>query len=205
MPRKSVHAHQDGKLPTSQKVIYGFPRGTTQGMALLLQTTVRFFYIEGLGLKAESMAVAIAVCKSLDFLIGFAVGYATDNLKSRWGRRKPFIAVGFPLWIAVMLAINNPPESLGRQTSNTTSLGGGVCTGPALLGNCSAMAACLSRHGAGGTTLRDYIGVDGDTGYFQQDLAAYGRTDQMCPRGCGPIRREVIGQRSTFFCPVCQR
>ena len=58
---------------------------------------------------------------------------------------------------------------------------------------------------AGGTTLRDYIGVDGDTGYFQQDLAVYGRTDRMCPRGCGPIRREVIGQRSTFFCPVCQR
>ncbi len=58
---------------------------------------------------------------------------------------------------------------------------------------------------AGGTTLRDYIGVDGDTGYFQLDLAAYGRTGQTCPRGCGPIRREVIGQRSTFFCPVCQR
>ncbi|MES1924600.1 bifunctional DNA-formamidopyrimidine glycosylase/DNA-(apurinic or apyrimidinic site) lyase [Salinisphaera sp. T31B1] len=57
----------------------------------------------------------------------------------------------------------------------------------------------------GGTTLRDYIGVDGDTGYFQLDLAAYGRTDQPCPRGCGPIRREIIGQRSTFYCPVCQR
>ncbi|GAB3674905.1 bifunctional DNA-formamidopyrimidine glycosylase/DNA-(apurinic or apyrimidinic site) lyase [Salinisphaera aquimarina] len=58
---------------------------------------------------------------------------------------------------------------------------------------------------AGGTTLRDYIGVDGDTGYFQLRLAAYGRTGAPCPRGCGPIRREIIGQRSTFFCPVCQR
>ena len=58
---------------------------------------------------------------------------------------------------------------------------------------------------AGGTTLRDYIGVDGDTGYFQLRLAAYGRTGQACPRGCGPIQREIIGQRSTFFCPVCQR
>ncbi|MGN8157967.1 bifunctional DNA-formamidopyrimidine glycosylase/DNA-(apurinic or apyrimidinic site) lyase [Salinisphaera sp. RV14] len=56
----------------------------------------------------------------------------------------------------------------------------------------------------GGTTLRDYIGVNGDTGYFQLSLAAYGREGQLCPRGCGPIRREVIGQRSTFFCPVCQ-
>lgn len=58
---------------------------------------------------------------------------------------------------------------------------------------------------AGGTTLRDYIGVDGNTGYFQLSLAAYGRTGEPCPRGCGPIRREVLGQRSTFFCPVCQR
>lgn len=56
----------------------------------------------------------------------------------------------------------------------------------------------------GGTTLRDYIGVHGDTGYFQLSLAAYGREGQSCPRGCGAIRREVIGQRSTFFCPICQ-
>ena len=57
----------------------------------------------------------------------------------------------------------------------------------------------------GGTTLRDYIGVDGDTGYFQLSLAAYSREGAPCPRGCGAIRREVIGQRSTFFCPTCQR
>lgn len=57
----------------------------------------------------------------------------------------------------------------------------------------------------GGTTLRDYIGVDGDTGYFQLRLAVYDKAGQACPRGCGPIRREIIGQRATFFCPVCQR
>ena len=84
--RRSVHAfggqaagRDHDPLPTSQKLLYAFPRGTTQGMSLLLQTTVRFFYIENLGLRAESMAVAISACKSLDFLIGFAVGYATDN------------------------------------------------------------------------------------------------------------------------------
>lgn len=57
---------------------------------------------------------------------------------------------------------------------------------------------------AGGTTLRDYIGVDGDTGYFQQTLAVYGRDGQPCPRDGTPIRREVLGQRGTFFCPACQ-
>ncbi len=57
---------------------------------------------------------------------------------------------------------------------------------------------------AGGTALRDYIGVGGDTGYFQLSLAVYGREGQSCPRDGQPIKRQVIGQRSTFFCPACQ-
>lgn len=57
---------------------------------------------------------------------------------------------------------------------------------------------------AGGTTLRDYIGVDGDTGYFQLSLAVYGKAGHACPRDGEPIRRVVIGQRSTFYCPRCQ-
>lgn len=57
---------------------------------------------------------------------------------------------------------------------------------------------------AGGTTLRDYIGVDGNTGYFQQVLAVYGREGRPCPRDAHIIKRQVIAQRSTFFCPHCQ-
>lgn len=57
---------------------------------------------------------------------------------------------------------------------------------------------------AGGTTLRDYIGVDGATGYFQLSLAVYNKAGQPCPRDGEPIRRAVIGQRSTFYCPKCQ-
>ncbi|MEE4302876.1 MAG: bifunctional DNA-formamidopyrimidine glycosylase/DNA-(apurinic or apyrimidinic site) lyase [Wenzhouxiangella sp.] len=57
----------------------------------------------------------------------------------------------------------------------------------------------------GGTSLRDFTVGDGTPGYFGQSLKVYGRDGEPCP-GCGePIRREVIGQRSTFFCPRCQR
>ncbi|MDH3646623.1 MAG: bifunctional DNA-formamidopyrimidine glycosylase/DNA-(apurinic or apyrimidinic site) lyase [Gammaproteobacteria bacterium] len=56
----------------------------------------------------------------------------------------------------------------------------------------------------GGTTLRDFTGGDGQPGYFQLELNAYDRDGQPCP-GCGSaIRRIVIGQRSTFYCPHCQ-
>lgn len=58
---------------------------------------------------------------------------------------------------------------------------------------------------AGGTTLRDYVGVDGGNGWFQLELSVYGKAGETCPRGCGPLRKQVIAQRSTVFCPVCQR
>jgi formamidopyrimidine-DNA glycosylase len=57
----------------------------------------------------------------------------------------------------------------------------------------------------GGTTLRDFISPDGVPGYFEQELFVYGRGGQPC-RVCGtPIKATVIGQRSTFHCPRCQR
>ncbi|MFP5305699.1 MAG: bifunctional DNA-formamidopyrimidine glycosylase/DNA-(apurinic or apyrimidinic site) lyase [Gammaproteobacteria bacterium] len=56
----------------------------------------------------------------------------------------------------------------------------------------------------GGTTLRDFAGADGASGYFQQSLAVYGREGEACGACGGTIRRIVIGQRSSFFCPRCQ-
>src|SRR5699024_6376542 len=57
---------------------------------------------------------------------------------------------------------------------------------------------------AGGTTLRDYIGADGHAGYFQQALAVYGREGQPSARDARGIKRRIIAQRSTTFCPHCQ-
>jgi len=57
----------------------------------------------------------------------------------------------------------------------------------------------------GGTTLRDFVNSAGEPGYFQQTLRVYDRTGQPC-RVCGaPIRERRLGQRSAFYCPVCQR
>jgi formamidopyrimidine-DNA glycosylase len=57
----------------------------------------------------------------------------------------------------------------------------------------------------GGTTLRDFVGGDGQPGYFKQQLAVYGRGGQLC-RICKDELVEVrLGQRSTVFCRRCQR
>lgn len=58
---------------------------------------------------------------------------------------------------------------------------------------------------AGGTTLRDFVGSDGRPGYFAQELRVYGRTDEPCPVCGTPIRQITTGQRSTYYCPHCQR
>lgn len=57
----------------------------------------------------------------------------------------------------------------------------------------------------GGTTLKDFAGADGESGYFQQKLFAYGRDGEPC-LDCGTtIRRLVIGQRASFYCAYCQK
>jgi len=57
---------------------------------------------------------------------------------------------------------------------------------------------------AGGTTLRDYVNPDGLPGYFRQKLFVYERAGEPCRRCRAPIRHSVQGQRSTYYCPVCQ-
>ena len=58
---------------------------------------------------------------------------------------------------------------------------------------------------AGGTTLRDYLGADGAPGYFRQRLYVYERAGQACRRCRTPVRAIPQGQRSTYYCPSCQK
>lgn len=57
----------------------------------------------------------------------------------------------------------------------------------------------------GGSTLRDFRDAHGMEGQFQAQARAYGREGEPCLACGATIRRIVQGQRSTFFCPSCQR
>lgn len=57
---------------------------------------------------------------------------------------------------------------------------------------------------AGGTTLRDYVGADGNPGYFRQRLYVYERAGEPCRKCRTPIVQLAQGQRSTYYCPHCQ-
>lgn len=57
----------------------------------------------------------------------------------------------------------------------------------------------------GGTTIHTFQGADGKMGYFVQDLNVYGHKGEPCARCGTPIEEKTIGQRSTYFCPRCQK
>ncbi len=57
----------------------------------------------------------------------------------------------------------------------------------------------------GGSTLRDFIAVNGQSGYFQQTYFVYDRTGVPCRQCEAPVRQIKQGQRSTFYCAQCQR
>lgn len=57
----------------------------------------------------------------------------------------------------------------------------------------------------GGTTLRDYVNADGAPGYFSQKLFVYERAGMRCRVCKSPIKHFTQGQRSTYWCAVCQR
>lgn len=58
---------------------------------------------------------------------------------------------------------------------------------------------------AGGTTLRDFTDSNGKAGYFNQRLYVYAREGENCLQCGNMIKRKVIGQRSSFYCPYCQK
>ncbi|MBS3910693.1 MAG: bifunctional DNA-formamidopyrimidine glycosylase/DNA-(apurinic or apyrimidinic site) lyase [Hydrogenophaga sp.] len=70
----------------------------------------------------------------------------------------------------------------------------------------AAIVAVLQRAVAlGGSTLRDFSSAEGQSGYFQLDAMVYGREGLPCRVCEAPIKSMRQGQRSTYFCPQCQK
>lgn len=56
----------------------------------------------------------------------------------------------------------------------------------------------------GGTSLRDYVDVDGNPGYFGLNLLVYGREGEGCLVCLTPLKQSRLGGRATCWCPYCQ-
>jgi formamidopyrimidine-DNA glycosylase len=95
---------------------------------------------------------------------------------------------------ALHLAGVRPTRSAGRTTR----------------AECDRIAAALRRVmeraiETGGSSISDFVAPDGSDGHYQDERRVYARTGEPC-LACGTkIRRIVIGQRSSHYCPRCQR
>ncbi len=79
-------------------------------------------------------------------------------------------------------------------------------TGPQLRGLLEHARVVMSEAlGQGGTSFDAlYVNVNGESGYFDRSLHAYGRESEPCDRCGTPIRRVAFMNRSSYFCPRCQ-
>ncbi|WP_370347488.1 bifunctional DNA-formamidopyrimidine glycosylase/DNA-(apurinic or apyrimidinic site) lyase [Catenulispora sp. EB89] len=95
------------------------------------------------------------------------------------------------LWLA-RLHYDRPTSKMRRPDTDRV-----------LQGAREVMTAALA---VGGTSFDSlYVNVNGESGYFARSLHAYGREGEPCERCGTPIRRESFMNRSSYFCPKCQR
>ena len=57
----------------------------------------------------------------------------------------------------------------------------------------------------GGSSVRDFLAPDGTEGQYQERHLVYDKAGDPCPAKCGKTIRRLVGERSSFYCPTCQR
>lgn len=131
----------------------------------------------------------------------FDAGYLWEKARGRRVSIKQFI-----MNAQIVVGVGNiyASEALYRSCINPRRAAGRISLRRYELLVTAIKDVLASAIRAGGTTLRDFYGGDGEAGYFQQQLEAYGRDGEPCRRCDTPITTIVQGQRSTYYCKQCQ-
>jgi formamidopyrimidine-DNA glycosylase len=121
------------------------------------------------------------------------------------GREAPIKAVIMDSHIVVGVGNIYACESLFMAGINPRQEAGKVSK-PRLVKLIAAIQEVLAASiEMGGTTLRDFLNEKGEPGYFKQTLRVYDREDEPCHRCKTLVKRVVMSNRSTFYCPSCQK
>ncbi|MEM7362651.1 MAG: MFS transporter, partial [Pseudomonadota bacterium] len=104
---------REGKVPISTKIFQGFGGIVNSHKDFAFNTFLLLYYSQILGLSASLVAIVIAAALIIDAISDPIVGSVSDNFKSQWGRRHPFMfAAAVPFGIT-MYFLFAPPVSLG--------------------------------------------------------------------------------------------
>jgi GPH family glycoside/pentoside/hexuronide:cation symporter len=99
------------QMPVSALFLYALPSLMTSVAALPMALFVPAFYADELGLPLAAVGVAIAASRLLDVVTDPLIGSLSDRVRTRWGRRKPWMIVGTPLFVISVWHVFVPGES----------------------------------------------------------------------------------------------
>lgn len=100
------------KLPLRTKWLYGAPSFAGAAVAIPILVHMPKFYSDEILVPVGWIAMAIAMARALDAITDPVMGWLSDRTRSRFGRRRPWIAIGAPLCAAALVAMFSPPTSL---------------------------------------------------------------------------------------------
>jgi Na+/melibiose symporter-like transporter len=111
--RPVTSVHKRGRLPLRDLLPYALPSLITSVAALPLALFVPAYYADELGLPLAAVGAAIAASRLLDVVTDPLMGSLSDRLHTRWGRRKPWILAGTPLFLVGVWQVFVPPADAG--------------------------------------------------------------------------------------------
>ncbi len=104
-------------LPLSKKLIYGAKTLAGEALALPIFVFMPKFYSDVVGAPLAYIAMAIVVARSFDAITDPLMGWISDRTHTRWGRRRPWMALGSPLCAVCAIALFAPPQGLAPNAA----------------------------------------------------------------------------------------
>jgi GPH family glycoside/pentoside/hexuronide:cation symporter len=106
------------RLPARIKVAYGAPSFAGAALAIPIGIHLTIFYSDTVLVPLGFIAIVKALARALDAITDPLMGWISDRTRSRWGRRRPWIAIGAPLAAVSFYAMFTPPEQFdGTQAA----------------------------------------------------------------------------------------
>jgi Na+/melibiose symporter-like transporter len=132
-------------LSLRTKVSYGLPMIFLNGAGIVVRTVLPKYYNDELGVGVGTLSLTIFVCGMIDLASSIAFAYAGDTFGrtrwgARWGRRKPFIAVGTPFLAVAVLFLLFPPPSVTASATSAAAWFAGAYTFYVLAMQCVGVA-----------------------------------------------------------------
>ena len=99
------------------RLAFGMPSFAGAAMAIPLAIHITIFYSDVVLVPLGWIALAKAVSRAFDAMTDSVMGWLSDRTRTRWGRRRPYIAVGAPLAAVFFVALFAPPPGLSPQAA----------------------------------------------------------------------------------------